>query len=58
MLMQILQVVSYCNATKDQPISVYSCKGYVIMYFGCPLLWVSKLQSEISLLTVEAEYVA
>ena len=48
----------YCNDTKDDPISVYSRIGYVIFYFGCPVLWVSKLQAEISLSTVEAEYVA
>ena len=48
----------YCDETKDDPISVYSCTGYVIFYFGCPVLWVSKLQSEISLSTVEAEYIA
>lgn len=48
----------YANETKHEQISVYSRSGYVIFYFGCPLLWVSKLQSEISLSTVEAEYVA
>ena len=48
----------YCESTKDDPISVYSRTGYVIFYFGCPVLWVSKMQSEISLSTVEAEYVA
>ena len=48
----------YCDETKDDPISVYSRTGYVIFYFGCPVLWVSKLQSEISLSTVEAEYIA
>ena len=48
----------YSEDTKDDPISVYSCTGYVIYYFGCPVLWVSKMQSEISLSTVEAEYIA
>ena len=48
----------YSDETKDDPISVYSRTGYVIMYFGCPLIWGSKLQSEISLSTVESEYVA
>ena len=47
----------YCNETKDEPIAVYSRTGYVIFYLGCPVLWVSKLQAEISLSTVEAEYV-
>ena len=48
----------YCDETKNDPVSVYSRTGYVIFYFGCPVLWVSKLQSEISLSTVEAEYIA
>ena len=33
------------------PISVKSRTGYVIMIANCPLLWVSKLQQEISLST-------
>ena len=32
--------------------------GYVITYTGFPLTWCSKLQSEIALSTVEAEYIA
>ena len=40
------------------PISVKSRTGYVIMIAGCPLLWVSKLQQEISLSTQESEHVA
>ena len=32
--------------------------GFVIMYAGCPILWGSKLQSEIALSTTEAEYIA
>ena len=37
--------------------SVYSCTGYVIMYTGCPILWVSRLQTEVALSTTEAEYI-
>lgn len=48
----------YTRATADDPVSVFSRTGYVIMYYNCPVLWVSKLQSEICLSTVEAEYVA
>jgi hypothetical protein len=48
----------YHDDTKDDPVSVYSRTGYVIFYFGCPVVFVSKLQSEISLSTVEAEYIA
>jgi hypothetical protein len=40
------------------PISVKSRTGYVILYRGSPLLWVSKLQTQIALSTMEAEYVA
>jgi len=32
--------------------------GYVILYHRCPIHWGSKLQSEIALSTVEAEYIA
>jgi hypothetical protein len=40
------------------PVSVKSRTGYVILYRGSPLLWVSKLQTQIALSTMEAEYVA
>jgi hypothetical protein len=48
----------YSPATSDEPVSVFSRTGYVIFYMGCPICWVSKMQSEISLSTVEAEYIA
>ncbi len=32
--------------------------GFVICYAGCPVLWTSKLQTEIALSTAEAEYIA
>ena len=38
--------------------NVYSHTGYVICYVECPMLWQSKLQTEIALLTAEAEYIA
>ena len=40
------------------PISAKSRTGYVITLANCPLLWVSKLQSEIALSTCESEFVA
>ena len=46
-----------CEDHQD-PISVKSRTGYVLTLFGCPVLWASKLQSEITLSTVAAEYVA
>ena len=47
------------NVESDQdPVCVKSRTGYVIMFASCPVTWVSKLQSEISLSTLEAEYIA
>ncbi len=42
----------------EDPHCVRSRTGYVILLAGCPVLWVSKLQTEIALSTMEAEYVA
>ena len=36
--------------------NVISCKGYVIMYSWCSLLWWSKLQTETAVSTTESEY--
>jgi hypothetical protein len=30
----------------------------MIMYVACPLIWVSKLQTEVALSTTKAEYIA
>jgi len=44
---------------KDQdPTSTKSRTGDVIMYQGCPILWVSKLQTQCALSTMESEYLA
>ena len=40
------------------PMCAKSRTGYVISLAGCPLLWVSKLQTTIALSTMEAEYQA
>ena len=32
--------------------------GYVILFANCPIIWTSKLQTEITLSTTESEYVA
>ncbi len=42
----------------EEPASVYSRTGFIIKYAGCPLMWQSKLQTEIALSTTEAEYIA
>ena len=38
--------------------SVRSRTGYVLTFVGCPILWVSKLQTKVALSTLHAEYVA
>ena len=38
--------------------SALSRAGFVITYAGCPIHWISKLESEIALSTCEAEYIA
>jgi hypothetical protein len=43
---------------EDDPVTAKSRNGYVITYAGCPLLWTSKLQTEIALSSTEAEYIA
>ena len=40
------------------PISVKSRTGYVILYKNSPILWVSKMQTQIALSTMEAKYIA
>jgi hypothetical protein len=42
----------------QDPASVKSRTGYIIMYRGVPLLWVSKMQTQVALSTMEAEYIA
>ena len=42
----------------QDPVCVKSRTGYCLTLGGCPLIWVSKLQTEIALSTTEAEYIA
>jgi hypothetical protein len=46
---------SECGTNPD---SVKSRTGYIIEVAGCPVLWVSKLQSTIATSTMESEYTA
>eukprot|EP00956_Cyclotella_meneghiniana_P031963 scaffold85834_cov44-Cyclotella_meneghiniana.AAC.4 len=48
----------YGHEDVQDPHCASSRTGYVILAFGCPVLWKSKLQTEIALSTMEAEYVA
>jgi hypothetical protein len=42
----------------DNADNVLSQTGFVICYANCPVIWCSKLQTEIALFTTEAEYIA
>jgi hypothetical protein len=42
----------------DDPITARSRTGYIINFADSPILWVSKLQTEIALSTTEAEYIS
>ena len=49
---------NWCKEESENPASVLSLTGYVIMYGKCPLVWGSRLQTEIALSTAEDEYIA
>eukprot|EP00957_Ditylum_brightwellii_P075665 5750066-Ditylum_brightwellii.AAC.1 len=49
---------SWRKADADNPDNLMSHTGFVIIYAGCPVLWQSKLQTEIALSTAETEYIA
>ena len=36
----------------------FSRTGYIIKFANCPILWVNKMQTEITLSTTEAEYIS
>ena len=42
----------------DDPRTARSRTGFCISYAGCPIVWTSKVQTEIALSTTEAEYIA
>ncbi len=45
------------NESADDIATAKSRTGYIIKYVGCPVVWHSKLQTEIALSSTEAEYV-
>ena len=46
------------KADSENADNVLSRTGFVICYANCPIIWCSKLQTEIALSTAEAEYIA
>ena len=49
---------SWDKENPDDPDNVLSRTGYVVFYAGCPLVWASRMQTEIALSTAESEYIA
>jgi hypothetical protein len=49
---------TWMSSTSADPSSIKSRMGYVITFASCPVLWSSKLQTEVALSTTEAEYIA
>jgi hypothetical protein len=46
------------NFAPTDPSTAKSRSGWVIFYANCPIIWASKLQSQVALSTTEAEYIA
>ena len=42
----------------NYPVVVLSIKGYVITYTNCPIIWGSRIQTEIAPSTTEVEHIA
>ena len=51
-------VGDYCEQDSDDKSTLYSRAGYMIFFMGCLITCVSKMQTKITLSTMEAEYVA
>jgi hypothetical protein len=54
----VYQAARYSHGTKNSHASAKSRTGYVIKFFDVPICWVSKIQTQISLSTIEAEYIS
>jgi hypothetical protein len=48
----------WTEASSSESTSVKSRTSFVILFANCPVLWVSKLQTEVALSTIEAEYIS
>ena len=48
----------YGYEDEQDPVSVKSRTGFTLTLFGCPIIWSSKLQNEITLSSTASEYVA
>ena len=44
------------TAAEDSTTAAMSRTAYIVMYAGCPIVWASKMQTDIALSTTESEY--
>ena len=49
--------IAWCREDSYQVGLIFSRTGYIITFANFPIVWVSKIQTEIALLTTEAEYI-
>jgi hypothetical protein len=46
------------ETSSEDSTTAKSRTAYIVMYAGCPIIWASKMQTDIALLTTESEYSA
>ena len=46
------------SSDPSNPENIILRSGYTIMYAGCPVLWVSRIQTKIALITIEVDCIA
>jgi Reverse transcriptase (RNA-dependent DNA polymerase) len=51
-------LVEWEKTRSEDPITARSRSGYVLMYARCPIIWSSRLQTEIAHSATEAEYIS
>ena len=48
----------YKPTAADDASTAKSRSGYLVLYAGCPIIWSSRLQTQVALSTTEAEYIS
>jgi hypothetical protein len=58
MLTLILRVTGNAEIAQHDGSTARSRSGYIIKYANCPIVWASRLQTEIALSSTESEYIS
>ena len=48
----------YKPTATDDASTAKSRSGYLVLYASCPIIWSSRLQTQVALSTTEAEYIS